>query len=99
MYRGTYQRHIEQPADVGFADVVVAQQMLLNAVTQYITALNEQWSALVDIAALLQIESLLELQLQLEQKDGQAPVEGANQGAGVSRMVGAVLTLSGVTNQ
>ena len=97
-YRGTYQRHIEQPADVGFADVVVAQQMLLNAVTQYITALNEQWSAFVDIAALLQIESLRELQLQLEQKDRPPAAEGANEGAGVSRMFGEVLTLSGATN-
>jgi cobalt-zinc-cadmium efflux system outer membrane protein len=98
-YRGTYQRHIEQPGDVGFADVVVAQQTLLNAVTQYIIALNEQWSAFVDIAALLQIESLRELQLQLQQKDAELPAEGANDEGTVSRMVGELLALPGVTNQ
>jgi cobalt-zinc-cadmium efflux system outer membrane protein len=97
-YRGTYQRHIEQPTDVGFADVVVAQQTLLNAVTQYIAALNEQWSALVDIAALLQIDSLRELNLQLQQKD-EPPADADREAPGVSDMINREREkLAGVTN-
>ena len=67
--------------DLGFADVVVAQQSLLNAVTQYILVLTEQWNAFVDIAALLQIESLRELQLDLREKDSSPePIDGAAAG-------------------
>lgn len=71
-YRGTYERHINVPADVGFADVIVAQQSLLNAVATYLTALTGQWTAFVDIANLLQVDSLQELQLKL-QDQGAAP--------------------------
>lgn len=71
-YRGTYEQHIQDPKEVGFADVIVAQQTLLNAVSAYLTALSGQWTAFVDIANLLQVESLQELQLQL-QDQGAAP--------------------------
>lgn len=70
-YRGTYERHIQSPEDVGFADVIVAQQAMLNSVGVYIGALNGQWSAFVDIAALLQVDTLKELQLELMEKGGE----------------------------
>src|SRR5258708_2672866 len=94
-YRGTYQRHIQEPDVVGFADVVVAQQNMLTAVNQYISALTEQWNAFVDIAALLQIESLRELQLQLKEKEARPePAKEPEEGNDVSSLVSKVLTVS-----
>lgn len=76
-YRGTYERHIQAPEDVGFADVIVAQQSLLNSVSAYLLALTGQWTAFVDIADLLQVESLQELQLKLQDQGiPPEPIEG-----------------------
>jgi len=95
-YRGTYERHIQAPeGEVGFADVVVAQQNLLASVGAYIAALNGQWTAFVDIAALLQIESLKELQLQLRDKGSEpAPVEGSTPKDDVTTLISNILTVS-----
>ncbi|MBI3861760.1 MAG: TolC family protein [Planctomycetia bacterium] len=68
-YRGTYEQHIQAPKDVGFADVIVAQQNLLNSVSAYLGSLSGQWNAFVDIANLLQVENLQELQLKLQEQD------------------------------
>jgi cobalt-zinc-cadmium efflux system outer membrane protein len=94
-YRGTYQRHIGEPEVVGFADVVVAQQNMLNAISQYLTALTEQWNAFSDIAGLLQVESLKELQLQLKEKDSEPePASDAGQGNDVGSLVSDLLTVT-----
>ena len=79
-YRGTYERHTQAPEDVGFADVVVAQQNLLNAVSMYISALNGQWTAFVDIAGMLQVESLKELSLKIRDEPA-APRRAENRNA------------------
>jgi cobalt-zinc-cadmium efflux system outer membrane protein len=57
-YLGTYLRHQQEPDDVKFSDVVTAQQTLVTAVTTYLSALNDQWTAVVDVANLLQTPDL-----------------------------------------
>jgi cobalt-zinc-cadmium efflux system outer membrane protein len=87
-YRGTYERHAQESEVVGFADVVVAQQNLLSAVGTYITALNGQWAAFVDIAGLLQVESLKELSLKLrDEPAGPSAAENPNLDGDVSSMM------------
>jgi cobalt-zinc-cadmium efflux system outer membrane protein len=94
-YRGTYQRHIGESEVVGFADVVVAQQNMLNAVSQYLSTLTEQWNAFSDIAGLLQVESLKELQLQLKEKDSEPePVSDPEKGNDVGSLVSRLLTVA-----
>jgi len=91
-YRSTYERHTQEQEVVGFADVVVAQQNMLNAVVTYISALNGQWTAFVDIAALLQVESLKELSLKLrDEPEGPPAVENQDVDAGVSSMMAQLL--------
>lgn len=72
-YRAIYQRHQQEPERVGFGEVVVAQQALLNSITAYMAALAAQWSALNDVANLLQVESLDEL------NSGLLPATGGTQ--------------------
>lgn len=60
-YRAIYERHQQEPERVGFGDVVVAQQQLLTSITSYISALGAQWTAINDLANLLQVESMEEL--------------------------------------
>src|SRR4029077_6834542 len=72
-YRGTYERHTQEAETVGFADVVVAQQNLLNAVSLYISARNAQCPAFVDIAALLRFDSLKELKLKTRDDPADPP--------------------------
>jgi outer membrane protein, heavy metal efflux system len=57
-YRGVYERHQAQPQTVGFEGIIVAQRNLADAVAVYITALNGQWTAVADLANLMQIENL-----------------------------------------
>jgi cobalt-zinc-cadmium efflux system outer membrane protein len=91
-YRGTYARHSQEPDIVGFADVVVAQQNMLLAVSQYISALNAQWAAFVDIAALLQVESLKELSLRLLDAPAAPPAAESPDGkSGVGSMMAQLL--------
>lgn len=71
-YRGIYERHEQEPSEVGFGDIVVAQQNLSSAITQYIASLNAQWTALADLSNLLQIEDLRELE-ELPQAPMQPP--------------------------
>jgi len=70
VYRGTYERHQQEPDAVGFFDVVLAQQNLLNSIASYISALNAQWQAVTDLAALVQVENLYEVE-----RLGAAPAE------------------------
>ena len=73
-YRGTYQRYEQEgegtrgkqtpvASSVGFTDIVVAQQFLTAGFATYIAALGAQWTAVADLAQLLQVESMNELNL------------------------------------
>lgn len=57
-YRGVYERHQQEPVEVGFGDVIVAQQNLALGLTTYISTLGLQWTALTDIAHLLQLDDM-----------------------------------------
>jgi cobalt-zinc-cadmium efflux system outer membrane protein len=60
-YRGVYERRGENPDDVSFGDVVAAQQTLVSYLSGYITALGAQWTAVVDVANLLQTDDLFQV--------------------------------------
>ncbi len=57
-YRAIYQRYQQEPDKVAFNDIVVAQLSLGQGLSSYLTALGEQWTAVVDVANLLQIDDL-----------------------------------------
>src|SRR5262249_40267321 len=61
VYRAVYERYQIEPEKVGYSDIVVAQRTLANALTSYLTALREQWNAVVDVAGLLQTDDLYAL--------------------------------------
>lgn len=58
VYRALYQRRQQQPGQVGFGDLVTTQQTLAGYISAYVTALGAQWTAVVDIANLLQTDDL-----------------------------------------
>jgi outer membrane protein, heavy metal efflux system len=60
-YRGLWDRRQQLPADVGFGDLVTAQQTLAAYIAGYATALGLQWTAVVDVANLLQTEDLFQV--------------------------------------
>ncbi len=60
-YRAIYQRYQQDTDSVEFNDVVTAQQTLASAVSTYIQALGDQWQAMVDMAGLLQLDDLSQL--------------------------------------
>jgi cobalt-zinc-cadmium efflux system outer membrane protein len=57
-YRGVYERHQQEPDKVNFGDIVVAQQLVTGAITSYMTTLSAFWTAVVDVATLMQVEDL-----------------------------------------
>jgi len=57
-YRGIYDRFRQAGDNLDFSQVVLAQQTLFEVVDQYLTALDAQWQALVDLARVLQLEEL-----------------------------------------
>lgn len=57
-YRGIRQRYDQEPDKVGFNDIIVAQQNLGQATTSYLTSLGDLWTAVIDVADLLQIDNL-----------------------------------------
>jgi cobalt-zinc-cadmium efflux system outer membrane protein len=57
-YRALVRRYQVEPDKVGFNDVVVAQQNLATALQAYLTALDGQWRAVVDLANLGQLDDL-----------------------------------------
>jgi cobalt-zinc-cadmium efflux system outer membrane protein len=66
-FRGVYERRGQAPDDVSFGDVVAAQQTLAGYISAYITALGGQWTAVVDVANLLQTDDLFQVGKTLEQ--------------------------------
>lgn len=57
-YRGVVQRNQQDPDRAAFGDIVTAQQQLNTFLTTYLTALQAQWTAVVDLAALAQLDDL-----------------------------------------
>lgn len=61
-YRALYERRMRGPmGDVGFGDVVTAQQTLAGYIASYVTALGLQWTAVNDVANLLQTDDLFQV--------------------------------------
>ena len=60
-YRAIYQRYQQDTDNVDFNDVVTSQQTLASAVSTYIQALGDQWQSVVDMAGLLQLDDLSQL--------------------------------------
>jgi hypothetical protein len=58
VYRAIYLRYQQQPDRVAFTDVAVAQQNFAASLASYLSALNDMWSAVVDLANLLQTDDL-----------------------------------------
>jgi cobalt-zinc-cadmium efflux system outer membrane protein len=61
VYRSTYQRYQQEPLKVSFADIVVAQLNLGQAMRAYLQALSDQWHAVVEIGGLLQLDDLYQM--------------------------------------
>lgn len=61
VYRGVYERHQQVSEQVGFGDIIVAQQNLLTSITNYVNAMNGQWNAYADLTGLLQLEDVHQL--------------------------------------
>jgi cobalt-zinc-cadmium efflux system outer membrane protein len=74
VYRGIYLRHQEFPDVVTFGDVVTAQQTLAQAITTYVQTLQLQWTAIVDVANLLQTSDLFNLGIEVQEPQCVAPI-------------------------
>jgi cobalt-zinc-cadmium efflux system outer membrane protein len=59
-YRNLYARRQSDPTAVGFGDLVTAQQTLAGYIAAYVTALGLQWTAVNDVANLLQTDDLFQ---------------------------------------
>jgi outer membrane protein, heavy metal efflux system len=59
-YQGMIRRYQTEPEKVGFNDIVVAQQNLAQALQNYLSALEAQWQAFVDVGNLTQQDDLFE---------------------------------------
>ena len=57
-YRAMVRRYQVEPDKVGFNDIVTAQQNLATALQSYLSALDAQWKAAVDVAAITQADDL-----------------------------------------
>lgn len=58
VYRGIVQRSQQEPDRASFGDIVTAQLQLNSFLTTYLAALQGQWQAAVDLAALAQLDDL-----------------------------------------
>jgi cobalt-zinc-cadmium efflux system outer membrane protein len=59
-YRGIVQRSQQEPDRASFGDIITAQQQLNSFLASYAAALQQQWQAAVDLAALAQLDDLYE---------------------------------------
>ena len=73
-YRAIYQRYQQDADTVDFNDVVTSQQTLASAVSTYIQALGDQWQSVVDMAGLLQLDDLSQLDQFAVAKEAGVPV-------------------------
>jgi hypothetical protein len=60
-YRNLYARRQSDPTAVSFGDIVTAQQTLAGYIAGYVTALGQQWTAVNDVANLLQTDDLFQV--------------------------------------
>jgi cobalt-zinc-cadmium efflux system outer membrane protein len=60
-FRSLYERWGTLPGQVAFNDVVTAEQTLATYVAGYVTALGLQWTAVVDVANVLQTDDLFQM--------------------------------------
>jgi outer membrane protein, heavy metal efflux system len=74
-YQSLRARHDSEPTAVGFGDLVTAQQTLVGYIAAYVTALGAQWTAVNDVANLLQTDDLF----QIGQQQEMAPVPDIRQ--------------------
>jgi len=65
-YRGVYERHQQEPAVVAFNDIVTTQQTLTASILQYIGLLGDEWTAVTDLSRIMQVETLSELDEQVQ---------------------------------
>jgi cobalt-zinc-cadmium efflux system outer membrane protein len=65
VFRAVYERHQQQPNVVGFGDIVTAQQTLAGLLANYITTLQQEWQAVVEVASLMQTDDLFQVQDEL----------------------------------
>ena len=61
VYRGVYERFRGAGDSLDFSQVVVTQQTLAQVIASYLQALTDQWTALVDVAELLQVDDLFSI--------------------------------------
>jgi cobalt-zinc-cadmium efflux system outer membrane protein len=71
-YRGIVQRSQQEPDRASFGDIVTAQQQLNTFLATYLQALQAQWQAAVDLAALGQLDDIYQFG---PSKLGEADVE------------------------
>lgn len=57
-YRSMIRRYQIEPDKVQFNDIVVAQQNLAQALQAYLSSLDNQWKAVVDLATIAQLDEL-----------------------------------------
>lgn len=79
VYRGVYDRFRLAGETVDFAQVVVAQQTLFQAVTGYLQTMGDLWTATVDVAELLQVDDLFAMESFLGGPSPNADIDGAFQ--------------------
>jgi cobalt-zinc-cadmium efflux system outer membrane protein len=60
-YRGIQERYRSDPSGIAFNDIVVAQQILANTLTQYVNILQSQWQGTVNLAELLQVDDIFQM--------------------------------------
>lgn len=63
VYRATYSRFRIAGEEVDFAQIIVTQQTLVQAVVSYLDAVTAQWQSTVDVARLLQVDDLFTMNL------------------------------------
>ncbi|MEZ6065741.1 MAG: TolC family protein [Planctomycetaceae bacterium] len=61
VYRGVQERFRVWGEAGDFSEIVIAQQSLASAVDGYLSALNAQWQAAVDLAELIQADDMLQM--------------------------------------
>jgi len=59
VYRGVYERFLIDGQSVDFSQVVISQQTLGQVVSSYVTSLQSEWLATVDLAETLQVDDLM----------------------------------------
>jgi len=59
-YKAMIRRYQVEPDKVGFNDIIVAQQNLATSLQTYLSSLDAQWKAVVDVANISQLNDLYE---------------------------------------